>query len=325
MADTKISGLAALTSLAVGDLFTVVDVSDTSMAASGTNVKITAANVAAFILASPTVTGTLAAAGITASSTIVQTSNSAAAFESGPNGSTNPVFRLVNSTASQATGLSITGNAAGSNVTVSAISSGTNESIDLTPKGDGQVRFPFGTATKPGLGFLTTTDRGFFGANSGIWYTIGGTSIAGADASGFAVKSSLMLGFSSGIPGTNGLDTAFSRISAGLIGVGTGGAGSFAASLKLTQLFADQTITAGGTTGDQTINKSAGTVNIAAAGTSVTVTSNKCTTSSQVFAVIRTNDSTATIKNVVPGAGSFVITLGAAATAEVSIGWWILN
>jgi hypothetical protein len=96
-------------------------------------------------------------------------------------------------------------------------------------------------------------------------------------------------------------------------------------SLGWRQLLIDQTITAGGTTGNQTINKAAGTVNIAAAGTSVTVTSNKCTTSSLVFAVIRTNDSTATIKNVVPGSGSFVITLGAAATGEVSIGWWILN
>ena len=87
----------------------------------------------------------------------------------------------------------------------------------------------------------------------------------------------------------------------------------------------DLTITAAATTGDRTINKAAGTVNIAAAGTSVTVTSNLVTANSLVFAVIRTNDSTATIKNVVPGAGSFVITLTAAATAEVSIGFYVVN
>lgn len=44
MADTKISGFAALTTPASGDLLVIVDVSDTSMAASGTNKKITYAD-----------------------------------------------------------------------------------------------------------------------------------------------------------------------------------------------------------------------------------------------------------------------------------------
>ena len=104
------------------------------------------------------------------------------------------------------------------------------------------------------------------------------------------------------------------------------GASSFIVrSVYAAQHRTDLTITAAATTGDRTINKAAGTVNIAAAGTSVTVTSNLVTANSLVFAVIRTNDSTATIKNVVPGAGSFVITLTAAATAEVSIGFYVVN
>lgn len=89
--------------------------------------------------------------------------------------------------------------------------------------------------------------------------------------------------------------------------------------------YQDTTITAAGTTGNQTINKPTGTVNIAAAGTTVTVTNSLCSTSSIVFAVLRTNDTTAYIKNVVPGSGSFVINLGAAATAEVSIGFQVIN
>lgn len=88
-------------------------------------------------------------------------------------------------------------------------------------------------------------------------------------------------------------------------------------------LFIDQTNTAPGTTGNQTINKAQGRVNIAAAGTTVTVTSSVCTAASQVYAVCATNDSTAYVKNVVPAAGSFVITLGAAATAETAISWTI--
>lgn len=43
-ADMKISNLAALSATAPGDLFVVVDVSDLSMAASGTNKKLTRAN-----------------------------------------------------------------------------------------------------------------------------------------------------------------------------------------------------------------------------------------------------------------------------------------
>lgn len=85
------------------------------------------------------------------------------------------------------------------------------------------------------------------------------------------------------------------------------------------------TNTAAGTTGNQTINKASGTVNIAAAGTTVTVTNNLVTTSSIVFAVIRTNDATATIKNVVPASGSFTINLNSATTAETSIGFFVIN
>lgn len=87
----------------------------------------------------------------------------------------------------------------------------------------------------------------------------------------------------------------------------------------------DQTITAGGTTGNQVINKPSGTVNIAASGTTVTVTNSLCTASSTVLAIVRTGDATAFVKNVVPSAGSFVINLGAAATGEVSIGFIVFN
>jgi len=85
------------------------------------------------------------------------------------------------------------------------------------------------------------------------------------------------------------------------------------------------TNTATGTTSVQTINRPSGTINIAAGETSKNVNNSLCTTSSIVFAVVRTNDTTAYIKNVVPGAGSFTINLGAAATAETSVGFVIIN
>lgn len=85
------------------------------------------------------------------------------------------------------------------------------------------------------------------------------------------------------------------------------------------------TNTATGTTGAQTINKPSGTVNFAAGASSLVVTNSLCTTASIVMPVLRTNDATARIANVVPAAGSFTINLTAAATAETSCGFHIIN
>ena len=71
--------------------------------------------------------------------------------------------------------------------------------------------------------------------------------------------------------------------------------------------------------------KASGTASIAAATSSLVVTNALCTTSSIVLAVLRTNDNTAVIKNVVPGAGSFTITLTASATATTSVGYLIIS
>ena len=85
------------------------------------------------------------------------------------------------------------------------------------------------------------------------------------------------------------------------------------------------TNTPAGTTGAQTINQPSGTVNFAIGASALVVTNSLCTTSSIVFATVRTNDATAYIKNVVPAAGSFTINLGANATAETSVGFFIIN
>ena len=87
----------------------------------------------------------------------------------------------------------------------------------------------------------------------------------------------------------------------------------------------ESTITAGGTTGNQTINKPTGTVNIAAAGTAVTITNSLVTASSIVYAIARTNDATCEVKNAVPGSGTVTINMSAACTAETSVGFLVVN
>lgn len=167
-----------------------------------------------------------------------------------------------------------------------------NDHIYITPGGTGKVGVGFATAPSAKLHVIATTEQWRAGYDASNYYnaTVGSTGIVTFDAAGSAA--------------------------------------SFVFNKKVTigvSLFMDTIVTAGGTTGNQTINKPSGTVNIAAAGTTVTVTNSLVTANSIVHAVLRTNDGTAWIKNVVPGVGSFVINLGTAATGEVSIGFIVIN
>lgn len=140
-----------------------------------------------------------------------------------------------------------------------------------------------------------------------------------------AAGTPIILSVSATTPGVAFINTGISQTTtSGLMEVNSGAVGTWR-DLKVRKHYVDQTITAGGTTGAQTINKAAGTVNFAAAATSLVVTNNLVTTSSTIFCTIRTNDGTAVIKNVVPAAGSFTITLNAAATAETSVGFLVVN
>lgn len=87
----------------------------------------------------------------------------------------------------------------------------------------------------------------------------------------------------------------------------------------------DITITAGGTTGAQTIDKPAGRVNFAAAATSLVVTNSLVDTSTLVFATAQTNDATCVVKNVVPASGSFTINMTAGCTAETAVAFHIIK
>ncbi len=90
-------------------------------------------------------------------------------------------------------------------------------------------------------------------------------------------------------------------------------------------ILAPFTYTAAATTGDQTIDKPSGSVNFAAAATSLVVTSNKVTANSIVMGVVATNDSTMKSVAIVPDAGFFTIYANAAAAAETRVSFWVLN
>lgn len=172
--------------------------------------------------------------GVDATGAITQTSNSSTAFESGPNGGTNPVFRLVNSTASQADGVSITGAAAGTGTTFQAISSGATSNLILRPKGDASIVLA-GTgvtgASSGGVWARWLSGPGltqFFinRAGTGTVY-LDGTMMMVGSAGVYAMNSTVDAGLS------GAADTGLSRISAGVIGIGTGVAGNTSGSISL--------------------------------------------------------------------------------------------
>ena len=87
-----------------------------------------------------------------------------------------------------------------------------------------------------------------------------------------------------------------------------------------------RTVTAGGTTGNQTINRPVGTVNFAAGTSSITVSNSTVAANSLVFCTIQTNDATATACRVTDkAAGTFNLRLNANATAETSVAFWVTN
>ncbi len=122
------------------------------------------------------------------------------------------------------------------------------------------------------------------------------------------------------------LDTSLSRVSAGVVGVGSGGAaGDVTGALSCNEIRLSKTITAGGTTGAQTINKSSGSVNFAAAATSLVVTNSLVSTSSIIRCHLGTNDATAVLGAVVAAAGSFTIYMTTAPTAETRVNFVLNN
>ena len=99
--------------------------------------------------------------------TIVQSADDNA-LTVGANGATNPVLQVDAATGSVATGVKITGAAAGSSVTLATISSGTDEKLLLNSKGRSEIRLNsrtdstttgdlIGVQIKPGQGASKTT------------------------------------------------------------------------------------------------------------------------------------------------------------------------
>ena len=169
---------------------------------------------------------------------------------------------------------------------------------------------------------------GGFGAGQSGFYFSGGSGMVwdGSELEILGASSAVVdFGGRVGIHGS-GINLVFVS-SAGGIGGGVNGSAnnyfdpSYVSAKEI--MTSDYIITASGSTGAKTINKSAGSIRIAAAGSSVVLTDSYITTNSVVTANVATHDTTAYSVQCVPTTGSCTFYLNAAATSETEIRWLV--
>jgi hypothetical protein len=224
------------------------------------------------------------------------------------------------------------------NRTQTAVGSGTQRLLDLQVGGvsqfsvsnTGVVLASNGSSTAPAYSFASSPNSGIVVGQGGA----GRLTLYAGGALGLyldqnnnvaAFLNTTRLGWSSGTPIATGIDVAFSRLSAGVLGLGTGGAASVAGALSCNEVRLSRTITAAGTTGAQTINNSTGSVNFAAAATSLVVTNSLCTVNSVIQLTVGTNDTTMRSAIAVAAAGSFTIFASASPTTETRVNFTLTN
>ena len=100
----------------------------------------------------------------------------------------------------------------------------------------GELLFSSGSASAPSIGFSAETNTGFYRFGSGqTAYTVSGQARFNFASSVAIFQSTYALSWSSS-SAVSSVDTGLSRISAGIIGVGTGAAGSIAGGLQAATL-----------------------------------------------------------------------------------------
>ena len=100
------------------------------------------------------------------------------------------------------------------------------------------------------------------------------TNVAEFGGLGIGIKPGLPLGWGATTSKSDALDTAFSRISAGLVGLGTGAAASYAADLKLRNLIGTGNLATGiaAKTSDYTATANDGSIEVVATSGAITIT-----------------------------------------------------
>lgn len=196
------------------------------------------------------------------------------------------------------------------------------------------ARFADGNVATPGIAFANDTDVGIYrlGVNEL------GIAASGSNIARFAFGEIHLNAITYGVDGgvstptfgfASSAETGMYRPNSDEIGFTCGGVNSLTISATYLALspgiafLVDKTITPG--TGDQVINKVAGSVNFAAAAASLIVTNDLVTTNSMVFCQVATDDTTMKTVSVTQTAGAFTITANAAASGTTRVNFFVVN
>lgn len=162
-------------------------------------------------------------------------------------------------------------------------------------------------------GFVITTDGHLVVGGGGNWSTLSSV--------GDVTVDSVSVGYRSANNARSATIELIALNTSDQVEVASGGGATVVGGNLLLQ----KTITAGGTTGAQTINKTSGSVNFAATATSLVVTNSLVATSSVINCTVATNDTTFKSAQCVAASGSFTVFANAAATAETRVNFSVTN
>lgn len=154
--------------------------------------------------------------------------------------------------------ISLAGNTSGTaTITAPAIAGTSTNLISIS----NCIGVPAGNASNPGFSFTGQSNTGFFLDSTAIGVSSNGNYVATFNSAALSLASSTVLGWVSGSLNAAS-DTGLSRISAGVIGIGTGAAGSAAGTLNAAGYQAGGTagVTAGSFTAITAITSKAGIV-----------------------------------------------------------------
>ena len=200
------------------------------------------------------------------------------------------------------------------------------EFAGMTPASTGQYNFIAGTGddfkaltvpetlTALGAGTMAIQNKESVNIDGG---TIDGTTVA---TSNITVGPGKTLDVSSGT-----LTVANNQISGDKIEGGTIAAINVTALTSNKILASNKTITPAGTTGNQTINSMAGSVNFSSSDTTLTVTNNLVDANSVVILTRGTAVSANRNISVAPSSGQFIITLDASFGVETKVFFLVIN
>ncbi len=193
-----------------------------------------------------------------------------------------------------------------------------------TSSGFGPLVASDGSAAAPSISFLSSLTTGFYRlaagiigfASAGVYsleFQSGGVIAGGVAKLTLTTAAGTLLSYGASNANTITLDAANTTVG--------GTIGNIARFQGTTGMIAYRGTDSTGSPGAATIDRPSGKSSIALGASSVVITNALCSATSRVMISMHTRDATGLLPIVVPGAGSFTVSVSANATAAMPFSW----